>query len=185
MNWTVHGHKCLSFFLFFRFFKLRERERVVYKILGIKEKWPQSYLSYFSTGFHWRIFLLSRANRLYAIFNTGLENLGPSCPQIFFFCLLHPEYLAMGLSVALYGFPAKAGDSFVCFGAKPDKGFLDLKSRRTRKWYRDANESWRRDPAEGSWRLDSREASSRGLAWKNGQGQSTPDTGAERRGSMG
>ena len=85
MNWTVHGHKCLSFFLFFRFFKLRERERVVYKILGIKEKWPQSYLSYFSKGFHWRIFLLLRANRLYAIFNTGLENMGPSCPQIFFF----------------------------------------------------------------------------------------------------
>ena len=27
MNWTVHGHKCLSSFLFFRFFKLRERER--------------------------------------------------------------------------------------------------------------------------------------------------------------
>ena len=25
-------------------------------------------------------------------------------------------------------------DSFVCFGAKPDKGFLDLKSRRIRKW---------------------------------------------------
>ena len=44
-------------------------------------------------GFHWRIFLLSRANRFYAIFNTGLKNLGPSCPQIFF-CLLHPEYLA-------------------------------------------------------------------------------------------
>ena len=37
----------------------------------------------------------------------------------------------------------------------------------------------------GSWRLDSREASSRGLAWNHGQGQSTPDTGAERRGSMG
>ena len=28
----------------------------------------QSYLSYFSTVFHWRIFLLSRANRLYSIF---------------------------------------------------------------------------------------------------------------------
>ena len=42
----------------------------------------------------------------------------------------------------------------VCFGAKPDKGFLDLKSRRTRKWYREANESWRRDPGErvGGWR---------------------------------
>ena len=36
----------------------------------------------------------------------------------------------------------------VCFGAKPDKGFLDLKSRRTRKWYGEANESWRRDPRE-------------------------------------
>ena len=41
----------------------------------------------------------------------------------------------------------------VCFGAKPDKGFLDLKSRRTRKWYGEANESWRRDPGEavGGW----------------------------------
>ena len=29
----------------------------------------------------------------------------------------------------------------VCFGAKPDKGFLDMKSRRIRKWYGDANES--------------------------------------------
>ena len=27
----------------------------------------------------------------------------------------------------------QADDSFVCFGAKPDKGFLDLKSRRIRK----------------------------------------------------
>ncbi len=39
-----------------------------------------------------------------------------------------------GVTVALYGWPAKADDSFVCFGAKPDKGFLDLKSRRIRKW---------------------------------------------------
>ena len=29
---------------------------------------------------------------------------------------------------------ARADDSFVCFGAKPDKGFSDLKSRRIRKW---------------------------------------------------
>ena len=29
---------------------------------------------------------------------------------------------------------ARADDSFVCFGAKPDKGFLDLKSRRIQKW---------------------------------------------------
>ncbi len=72
--------------------------------------------------------------------------------------------------VALCGWAAKADDSIVCFGAKPDKGFLDMKSRRIRKWEGDAREavdggpgrgSWRRDPAEGSWRLDSREANSR------------------------
>ena len=82
-KWTVHEHKCLSSFLFFRFpsnwerERERERERV-YKI-GYKEKWSQSYLSYFSTGFHWRIFLLLRANRLYAIFNTGLKKMASSC----------------------------------------------------------------------------------------------------------
>ena len=74
------------FLLFFSFVFLqikREREREsererVYKI-GYKEKWSQSYLSYFSTGFHWRIFLLLRANRLYAIFNTGLKKMASSC----------------------------------------------------------------------------------------------------------
>ena len=73
----------------------------------------------------------------------------------------------------------------VCFGAKPDKGFLDMKSRRIRKWEGDAREAVDGGPGRGSWRLDSREANSRGLAWIHGQGQSTPDTGAERRGSMG
>ena len=65
------------------FFKLRERERESgIQNLGIKEKCPQSYLSYFSTGFHWRIFLLSRATRLCSVFNTGLKNSGPSCLSI-------------------------------------------------------------------------------------------------------
>ena len=68
---------CLSFF-----FKLRERERV-YKI-GYKEKWSQSLLIFFSLmEFLWRIFPLLRANRLYAIFNTGLMNLAPSSPRYF------------------------------------------------------------------------------------------------------
>ena len=53
----------------------RERESGIQN-LGIKEKRPQSYLSYFSTGFHWRIFLLSRANRLYSIFLHWLEEPG-------------------------------------------------------------------------------------------------------------
>ena len=73
--------------------------------------------------------------------------------------------------VALYGFPAKAGNSFVCFGAKPDKGFLDLKSRRTRKWYGDANESWR---------LDSREANSRG--WRGSTDRGSQHQTPEQRG---
>ena len=59
-----------------------EREREWYTKFGYKGKWPQSYLSYFSTGFHWRIFLLSRATRLCSIFDTGLKNSGPSCLSI-------------------------------------------------------------------------------------------------------
>ena len=83
--------------------------------------------------------------------------------------------------VALCGWATKADDSFVCFGAKPDKGFLDLKSRRIRKWEGDANESWLEKGAEGQLTLDSREASSRELAWNHGQGQSTPDSGDSSR----
>ena len=48
----------------------------------------------FSTGFHWRIFLLSRANRLCSIFfYTGLKNLGSLMSQIFF--CLQPGILAL------------------------------------------------------------------------------------------
>ena len=79
-------------------------------------------------------------------------------------------------------------------GAKPDKGFLDMKSRRIWKWEGDVREAVdggpRRGqlmtrPSRGQLALDSREASSRELAWNHGQGQLTLDTGAERRGSMG
>ena len=66
-----------SWLLFF--FKLRERESGIQN-LGIKEKCPQSYLSYFTTGFHWRIFLLSRANRLCSIFLRWLEE--PGVPHV-------------------------------------------------------------------------------------------------------
>ena len=66
-----------SWLLFF--FKLRERGSGIQN-LGIKEKCPQSYLSYFSTGFHWRIFLLSRANRLCSIFLHWLEE--PGVPPV-------------------------------------------------------------------------------------------------------
>ena len=71
-NWIVHEYECLLLAL--SFFKLRERESGK-RNLGVKEKCPQSYLS-FSTGFHWRIFLLSRANRLRSVFSTGLKDFG-------------------------------------------------------------------------------------------------------------
>ena len=45
------------------------------------------------TGFHWRILLLSRANRLYAIFNTGLKNLGPSYPRYVFVFFTRSKWL--------------------------------------------------------------------------------------------
>ena len=69
----------------------REREREWYTKFGYKGEIAQNYLSYFSTGFHWRIFLLSRANRLYSFFfYTGLKNLGSLVSQIFF--CLQPVY---------------------------------------------------------------------------------------------
>ena len=91
--------------------------------------------------------------------------------------------------VALCGWAAKADDSIVCFGEKPDKGFLDMKSRRIRKWEGDAREAVGAgqqagvDDAtrRGQLVLDSREASSGELAWNHGQGQSTPESGDSRR----
>ena len=108
-KWTVHKYKCL--FLTFVFLQIeRERERGWYIKLGIKEKWPQSYLSYFLTGFHWRIFLLSRANSLHSIFfYTGLKNLGSLVSQIFF-CLQ----------------PGVNGHGFVCHEPCSKTNFLTI-----------------------------------------------------------
>ena len=55
--------------------------------------------------------------------------LGNKAPKLLWDFDIQTVYL-----VALCGWAAKADDSFVCFGAKPDKGFLDMKSRRIRKW---------------------------------------------------
>ena len=59
------------------------RERVVTKF-GCNGKMSQSYLSYFFlTGFHWRISLLSRANRLCTVFNAGLKDFGVPRVSVF------------------------------------------------------------------------------------------------------
>ena len=80
---SVNINVFLPFFSFVFFQIERERERG-YTKLGIRRNSPKGTYLIFLTGFHWRIFLLLRANRLYAIFNTGLKNLGPSCPRYFF-----------------------------------------------------------------------------------------------------
>ena len=84
----------MSFFFSFVFLQIeRERERV-YKI-GYKEKRSQSLLIFFfSTEFLWRIFPLLRANRLYAIFSTGLKKWLPRVLDILF-VFFYPEYLAL------------------------------------------------------------------------------------------
>ena len=64
----------------------REREREWYIKFGYKGKMSPKLLIFFSTGFHWRIVLLSRANRLCSVFNTGLKDLGSFVSQ-WFFCL--------------------------------------------------------------------------------------------------
>ena len=64
-------------FLGFYPFSNWERERESGKQnLGVKEEWPKVTYLIFLTGFHWRIFLLSRANRLCSVFSTGLEDFG-------------------------------------------------------------------------------------------------------------
>ena len=88
-------------------------------------------------------------------------------------------------SVALCGWAAKADDSFVCFGAKPDKGFLDLKSCRIRKWEGDAKGQLTGDPDESSWRwtAERRAAESWRGTTDRGSQHRTRETVAEKIGS--
>ena len=55
------------------FFKQRESGK---QNLGVKGKCPKVTYLIFLTGFHWRIFLFSRANRLCSVFSTGLKDFG-------------------------------------------------------------------------------------------------------------
>ena len=67
----------MSFLGFYPFFQI-ERESGN-KNLGVTEKCPKVTYLIFLTGFHWRISLLSRANRLCTVFNAGLRDSGLSC----------------------------------------------------------------------------------------------------------
>ena len=103
------------------FFKLRER--VVTKF-GCNGKMSQSYLSYFFlTGFHWRISLLSRANRLCTVFNAGLRNFG--VPRVSVFLSLARSKMAIVRlpralpknSVFLYLLPLRGGEPHFRLGS--------------------------------------------------------------------
>ena len=74
-NRIVHENNCL-FLAFILFSKLRESGK---QSLGVKGKCPKVTYLIFLTGFHWRISLLSRANRLCIAFNAGLRDSGLSC----------------------------------------------------------------------------------------------------------
>ena len=89
------------FLLFYSFVFLQiVRERgIEYIKLGIRRNNPKVTYLFSLMEFLWRIFLLLRANRLHAIFNTGLEKMASSClaeflrlllPGVlgFWFCLL-------------------------------------------------------------------------------------------------
>ena len=64
-NRIVHEYKCL----FLAFILLQIERECGKQNLGVKEKCPKVTYLIFLTGFHWRIFLLSRANRLCTVFN--------------------------------------------------------------------------------------------------------------------
>ena len=71
-NRIVHEYKCL----FLAFILLQIERESGKQNLGVKEKCPKVTYLIFLTGFHWRNFLLSRANRLCIVFNTGLKDFG-------------------------------------------------------------------------------------------------------------
>ena len=82
-NRIVHEYKCL----FLAFILLQIERESGKQNLGVKEKCPKVTYLIFLTGFHWRVFLLSRANRLCTVFNTGLKDLGSFVSQLVFLSL--------------------------------------------------------------------------------------------------
>ena len=70
----------MSFLGFYPFSKLRESGK---QNLGVKGKCPKVTYLIFLTGFHWRISLLSRANRLRTVFNAGLKDFGVPRVSVF------------------------------------------------------------------------------------------------------
>ena len=80
-------------FVFFSSNWEKERERGYIK-LGIRRNSPNITYLFSLDGLLWRIFLVLRANRLYAIFNAGLKKWLLRVRDILFI-FFYPEYLAL------------------------------------------------------------------------------------------
>ena len=94
MNWTVHGHKCLSSFLFFRFPSNWERERE-YTKFGIRRNNPKVTYLIFRRGSTGESFFFHGLIDFMLFLTLAWRKWLLRVSQIFF-CLLHPEYLAFG-----------------------------------------------------------------------------------------
>ena len=68
--------------------------------MGVTEKCPKVTYLIFLTGFHWRISLLSRANRLGTVFNAGLRDSGLSCLSLLSLARSENGYRPSATSVA-------------------------------------------------------------------------------------
>ena len=97
-NWTVHEHKCLSSFLFFRFFfklREREREREWYIKFGIRRNSPKVTYLIFRRGSTRESFFFYGLIDFRLFLTLAWRKWLLRVSQIFF-RLLHPEYLAIG-----------------------------------------------------------------------------------------
>ena len=68
----------------------------------------------------------------------------------------------------------------VCFGAKPDKGFLDKKISPYPEVVRGRERELTTRPRREQLVAGEQRGEQQKLAWKNSQGQSTPDTGQQK-----
>ena len=91
-NWTVHEHKCLSSFLFFRFSSNweREREREWYIKLGIRRNSPKVTYLIFRRGSTGESFFFYGLIDFMLFLTLAWRKWLLRVSQIFF----HPEYLA-------------------------------------------------------------------------------------------
>ena len=115
----------MSFLGFYPFSKLRESGK---QNLGVKGKCPKVTYLILLTGFHWRISLPSRANRLCTVFNAGLRDSGLSCLSLL--SLARSEMAIVRLprdllknSLFLYLLPLRGREPHFRLGSPPRQSF--------------------------------------------------------------